>query len=361
MSENIRLLLVGPLPPPPGGMANQTRQLMRLLQSEGVLVSVVQTNAPYHPVWIGSIKGVRAAFRLAPYLRDLWRLVPGADVVHVMANSGWAWYLFAAPAIWVARRHGKPTIVNYRGGLAAEFLQSSAARVRRTLERACLVVPSEFLRAVFGRHGLSALVVPNIVDTDVFRPATRHDPADDQKTPHVVIARNLEKIYGIDVGLRALAILRTEHPGLRASIAGSGPDRAQLEALASALGLGSAVRFTGQLDVPAMAALYQSADLVLNPVRADNTPNSVLESLACGVPVVTTNVGGVPHLVEHRVTAWLTEPECPSALAEGMSIVLRDRELQRGLSTQGRIRAERCAWPVVKDQWLQIYRSTMGR
>ena len=355
------MLLVGPLPPPSGGMANQTRQLMRLLQSEGILVTVAQTNSPYYPAWIGSIKGVRAAFRFLPYFRTLWRLVPGADVVHVMANSGWAWHLFAAPAIWVARRYGKPTVVNYRGGLAAEFLQSSASRVRGMLVRVCLVVPSEFLRAVFDRHGLSAVIVPNIVDTDVFCPARIHHPAGDQQAPHVVIARNLEKIYGIDVGLRALAILRTEHPGLRVSIAGSGPERANLEALASALGLSSAVRFTGQLDVPAMAALYQSADLVLNPVRADNTPNSVLESLACGIPVVTTNVGGVPHLVEHRLTAWLTEPECPDALADGMSIVLRDRDLRRRLSTQGRIRAESCAWPVVKHQWLQVYRSTMGR
>ena len=97
-----RLTLVGPLPPPSGGMANQTRQLASLLAAEGTDVRIVQTNAPYAPAWVGKVPVVRALVRLVPYLFRLWRDVGGADIVHVMANSGWAWHLFAAPAIWIA-------------------------------------------------------------------------------------------------------------------------------------------------------------------------------------------------------------------------------------------------------------------
>jgi len=63
----MRVALIGPLPPPSGGMANQTLQLQRLLQEEGVVVELVQVNAPYQPRWLGSIKGLRALFRLLPY------------------------------------------------------------------------------------------------------------------------------------------------------------------------------------------------------------------------------------------------------------------------------------------------------
>ena len=112
-------------------MANQTRQLARLLEAEGCSVTVVRTNAPYRPAWIGRVRGVRALFRLVPYIISLWRAMRGqSDLAHVMANSGWAWHLFAAPAIRIAALRGVPVVVNYRGGEAAPFL-AAGARVRR--------------------------------------------------------------------------------------------------------------------------------------------------------------------------------------------------------------------------------------
>ncbi len=73
-----------------------------------------------------------------------------------------------------------------------------------------------------------------------------------------------------------------------------------------------------------MAALYRSADVMLNPSLADNMPISVLEALASGVPVVTTNVGGVPYLVEHEKTALLVPPQNPEAMAEAVLLLLND-------------------------------------
>ena len=353
-----RILLVGPLPPPSGGMANQTRQLKRLLEGEGIDVSLVQTNAPYRPAWVGGIPVLRAAFRLVPYLRRLWRAVVGADVVHVMANSGLAWHLLAAPAIRIAKARGRPVVVNYRGGLAAGFLERSARSVLATLAGTRLVVPTGFLQCVFRKHGVESEIIPNVVDVERFRPAEPRGTATD--APHVVIARNLETIYGIDLGLRALALVAGRHPRLSASIAGSGPERGRLEALCSELGLAERVRFTGRLEVAEMAALYGQADLVLNPSRADNTPNSILEALACGVPVVTTSVGGIPYLVQHRETAWLAEPESPESLAAGIDAVLGDPALRAELVANGLELARSCAWPAVRDRWLAAYRGAMA-
>lgn len=355
----LRLLLVGPLPPPAGGMANQTRQLQRLLSAEGVAVTLVQTNAPYRPAWAGRIPLLRALVRLLPYLARLWRAAGRVDVVHVMANSGWAWHLFAMPAIRIARARRRSVIVNYRGGLAAEFLATSASRVRSTLTGTRLVVPSGYLQGVFAAHGVPSVVIPNVVDVERFRPLPTPRPLS-PTDPHIVIARNLEPIYGIDVGLRGLARAAERIPGLRASIAGSGPARDGLLALAAELGLEGRVRFTGRLDVPQMVELYQSADLVLNPSRADNTPNSILEALACGVPVVSTDVGGIPHLVTHGRDAWLAPPDSPDSLAEGIATVLADAGLRAGLVAHGLELARACAWPRVREQWLDAYRGAQA-
>ena len=104
-----------------------------------------------------------------------------------------------------------------------------------------------------------------------------------------------------------------------------------------------------------MVRLYQSADVVLNPVRVDNAPNSVLEALACGVPVVSTRVGGVPYLVTHEATALLVDPESPESLAEAVARVLNDRQLRIGLVDRGLARARQSDWPAVRDLWLAVY------
>jgi glycosyltransferase involved in cell wall biosynthesis len=338
-------------------MANQTRQLARLLESEGVRVSLVQTNAPYHPEWIGQVRGMRALFRLLPYLGRLNSAAREADVVHVMANSGWSWHLFATPAIWIARLRGKPVVVNYRGGLAAEFLDGQARIVRATLARAsALIVPSGFLKAVFARHGMSAEVIPNVVDVLRFRPADAEDRRD-PRAPHIVVARNLEHLYGNDVAIRAFAHVRKRLPAARLTIAGSGPEAETLRRLAVELGVADAVRFAGRLDPDEMVDLYRSADLTLNPSRADNTPNSILESLACGVAVVSTDVGGVPFLVEHSQTAMLVAPDSPEPTAAAISHVLDDSMLRQRLIANGLALARGCSWVMVRTRWLELYRS----
>jgi glycosyltransferase involved in cell wall biosynthesis len=357
MAEALRVLLVGPLPPPSGGMANQTLQLRELLRREGLPVAVVDTQAPYRPAWVARVRGARALFRILPYVRALWRECRSADVVHVMANSGWSWYLFATPAIRIARLLRRPVIVNYRGGLAREFLRGRARSVRRTLRGVSLVVPSRFLEEVFRDHGMQAQVIPNVVDLDLFHPAPAGEP---KSGMHVVVVRNLERLYGIDLALRVAGLLKSRLPGLRWSIAGSGADRDEFLRLAEHLQVTDVVTFTGRLDPVQIADLLRSADLVLNPVRADNMPNSVLEALACRVPVVSTRVGGVPYLVEHGVTAWLVEPESPDALAQGVLTILGEDGLRERIVAAGRKLAESCSWQVVRSQWLHAYRSAAG-
>ena len=128
--------IVGPLPPPSGGMANQCEQLVRLLQRDGVQVELVRNNPPYSPSWIGRVPGLRAAFRLLPYLYRLWSAAGRVQVMHILANSGWAWHLFATPAAWIGRARGVGVIINYRGGNADRFFSSAPGHVLATLAKA---------------------------------------------------------------------------------------------------------------------------------------------------------------------------------------------------------------------------------
>jgi glycosyltransferase involved in cell wall biosynthesis len=352
-----KIVVVGPLPPPAGGMANQTRQLTELLRSAEADVTLVQTNAPYRPAWIGRIPAVRAGFRLVPYLWSLWQTLGQGKVMHLMANSGWAWHLFAAPAIWIAWFRGVPVVVNYRGGEAAEFLAISKGGVKFSMRQvARLIVPSAFLQEVFGRFGMAATIVPNIIDLARFHP--RDTRCSD--SVHLVVARNLEPLYDNATALRAFQIVLAQCPGARLTIAGSGPDEQRLRQLATELGVGDAVRFAGRLDRDAMAALYRSADIMLNPSLADNMPNSVLESLASGVPVVSTNVGGVPYIVQDGVTALLVPSSDPTAMAAACLNILENNDLWHRLSEAGLVEVQRYTWARVAPLLADVYHQAIA-
>jgi glycosyltransferase involved in cell wall biosynthesis len=333
-------------------MAGQTSQLADLLRGEGALVELVQTNARYRPPAIGRVRGLRAFFRLVPFCVRLWRAFARNDIAHIMANSGWSWHLVAAPAIWIARFRAVPSIVNYRGGEAMLFLRRSARIVRATLARAdALVVPSGFLQEVFAKHGISARVIPNVVDLARFR--FSNAPA--LHAQRILVARHLEPIYGIDTALRAFGEVRRVVPNATMLVAGTGVALAELVRLRDELGLRDCVTFCGPLDRDEMAEEYRKACVVLNPSRADNMPNSVLEAMASGVPVVSTNVGGVPFIVNSGLNGILVPPDDAHAMACALTTLLHDRALARRLADAAFADVQRYTWGAVRESWAQVY------
>lgn len=355
--SKLRIGLVGPLPPPSGGMANQTKQLIGLLQQQGCAVELVQVNAPYRPQWIEKVQGLRALFRLVPHLLRLWKMAGRVQVIHIMANSGWAWHLFAAPAIWIGYAHRTPVVVNYRGGEAGTFLAEQAGIIRWSIKRAALVVvPSGFLERVFAEHGIATTIVQNIINLERFQPVERA-----ASEPHLIVTRNLEEIYDIATALRAFAQVRKKHQRARLTVAGSGPLHASLQALAAELGVAEVVTFTGRLDNERIASLYQSADLLLNSSLVDNMPISLLEAMASGVPIVSTNVGGIPHLVTDGQTALLVPPADPNAMARAALQVLGEPELAGRMRAAGLRAAQNYTWERVRPLLFAAYESAIGR
>lgn len=356
--DNLHLCLVGPIPPPAGGMANQTRQLKQLLEQDGVKVTMVAVNAPYRPAIVGKVPGLRAVFRLIPYLFNLYRSIGKAQVVHVMANSGWSWHLFAAPAIAIAWLRKTPVIINYRGGHAETFFAQSWRSVHFMLRHASAVlVPSTFLQDVFTGYQQHSSIVPNILDHKLFYPASQPRVLIPGAitAPHCIVTRNLEGIYDIASAINAFHLLWQQLPQAKLTIAGTGPLLAQLQQQVTKLGLNDAVTFAGRLSSEQMAQLYRSADIMLNSSLVDNSPNSVIEAMACAVPVVSTDVGGIPKLVTHSKDALLTPPGDVQQMADFMLQILTQQPLRQQLVENALQNSKRFHWQAVRQQLLQHY------
>ncbi|QDL37528.1 glycosyltransferase [Rhodoferax sediminis] len=180
-------------------------------------------------------------------------------------------------------------------------------------------------------------------------------------SPHLVVARNLEPLYDNLTAIRALQTIRASFPQVRLTIAGSGPDEHRLRQSVQDMGLTSVVQFTGRLEHDAMAALYRSADIMLNPSLADNMPNSVLEAWASGVPVVSTNVGGIPYLAQDGVTASLVPPANPAAMAQACLALLSNKTLWQQRAQAGLQEAQRYTWLYVRPVLSDVYRRAIAQ
>ena len=350
----LRIVLVGPLAPPAGGMANQCAQLAALLRAEGASVQQLSLHGCRLPHWLARVRYLRAVLRLPVFLWRLWRAARTADLFHILANSGWSWHMQAAPALWLASMAGKPALLNYRGGEAGAFFARSARLVGWSLRRAsAITVPSSFLAELFARYGHMAHIVPNVIDLQRFAPANhRADP----HAPVILVARHLQALYDNASAVRAFAIVRASVPGAQLVLAGDGPERGALAQLAQQLGVADGVRFAGHVDNAAMPALYGACTIALNPSLADNMPISVLEALASGVPMVSTEVGGIAALLQHGVTALLVPPGDAPAMARALLSLLRQQQRAQALARNGLAHVAQFDWRHVAPLLLRHYR-----
>jgi colanic acid/amylovoran biosynthesis glycosyltransferase len=147
---------------------------------------------------------------------------------------------------------------------------------------------------------------------------------------HLVQACRLIEKKGIDLTLRAFADLHSRFPAAKLTIAGDGPLLESLKAQAAALNLAESVDFPGFLTVPQLAALYASAHVFIHPSRLtedqnqEGIPNSMIEAMATGLPVVATRHGGIPEAVTHGSTGLLSPENDAAALAASLDRLTRN-------------------------------------
>lgn len=340
------LALVGPVPPPFGGMANQVTLLLCMLRSAGVVVTPVSTNrsTPALERLLAGIPGIRTAVRELFFLARLWRGGQRSEVLHVIACSHMYFFLHVVPAVLAARLLGRRVVVNYRGGEAARFFGSLGKFWLPVLRRADTVtVPSGYLQDVFQGLGVEAKIVPNIVETESCAAIPRRPDS----PRRFVCTRNLEPYYDVETLVQAFCFVHEQLPDARLTLVGDGSRKPHIQRQLKALRLESDVILAGAVDPSRVPGHLAAADIFVNASVVDNYPNAILEAFACGLPVVTTSAGGIPYLVKDEVNGLLVKPRDPKALGEGMIRLAMDSELYARLAEQGEHTAKQHSWAAI--------------
>jgi glycosyltransferase involved in cell wall biosynthesis len=339
-----------------GGQAVQADRLLHAWSNDpDVHAWLVPVNPPPpRPLrFVTKVKYLRTVATELTYIPHLVREVACADVVHVFSASYTSFLLAPLPAILVAHALGRPVVLNYRSGEAPDHLKRSAI-ARRALARVDRnVVPSRFLVDVFASFGIDATIIPNIVDMQRFRFRQR-----EPLQPRLLSTRNFEPLYNVACTLRAFRLVQDRWPDATLTLVGGGSEAAPLRELAWRLAL-KHVTFAGRVSPDAIAEHYTANDIYIQSPNFDNMPTSVLEAYASGLPVVSTDAGGMPAILRNGEHGFLTAVNDHHALAAHVLALLDDPALARRVTRAGYHTCEACTWPNVRTEWLRVYKSVL--
>jgi glycosyltransferase involved in cell wall biosynthesis len=336
-----------------GGQSIQADALASCLRAEGWHVDMVPVNPrfPRGLRWLRRVPYLRTIANEICYLPSLVRLRK-ADVIHIYSASYFSFLLGPAPALLAARLLGKRAILNYHSGEAEDHLAHWGILVHPWLRLAHeIVVPSQFLREVFGSFGYAARVVANIADTSAFDFRERDVEG---AAPRLLSTRNLESHYGVETLVRAFVRIQKRYPGASLVIAGDGSEAQRLQDLAEALELNN-VRFRGAYRPPEAPRLYADADLFLNASAIDNQPVSVLEAFASGLPVVSTATGDIGAMLAYGDFGVIVPPKDPQAIADAVALLIEEPARRREMARQAYDSLERFCWERVREDWAAAY------
>jgi glycosyltransferase involved in cell wall biosynthesis len=271
-------------------------------------------------------------------------------------------------AALLAQWTGKPFVVTARGSdvnLIGQYaVPRRLMRWAGSQAAACIAVSSALADAL-GTLGIvptaQVQVMRNGVDLERFLPVPQAEARAaiaQQGAPLLLSVGNLVPLKGHSLCVDALALLQSAYPQARLVIAGEGPLQAALAQQVRALGLESRVALVGRVDNDQLASWYSAADLLLHPSSREGLPNVLLESLACGTPVVATRVGGIPEVIRERLAGTLIAERSARSLADAVAQRLAAPQPERATV---RLYAAAVGWESTSRMQETLFRTVLSR
>lgn len=295
--------------------------------------------------------------RLADMLSTIWFQRDNYEIAQIDVFSGPA-FLWAYLSAKLLYRLKKPYILTLHGGNLPNYAHEHPKQVRWLLNNAnAISSPSRYLQEAMKPYGQNIQVIPNALEISHYGYLQRT-----KVEPKLIWLRAFHAIYHPEMAIEVLAYLRKDFPA--AYLIMIGPDKGdgsleRTKKLAESHGFNQAVEFPGKVAKKDVSIWLNKGDIFINTTQVDNTPISVMEAMACGLCIVSTNVGGVPYLLENEQDALLVPPNDPEAMAAAVHRILTEPDLAEKLTSNARKKAEQYDWNVVLPQWEQLFQEVI--
>lgn len=271
-------------------------------------------------------------------------------LVDVFSGQAFVWAFLSAYFLKIFK---KPFILVLHGGNLPSFSRKNRFFVRQLFEWADLICsPSSYLKKELSHINPDIKIIPNPIDIKLYSFIKRKNPSS-----KLIWLRAFHQIYNPNLVPATLALLTGQFPEINISMIG--PDKGDgslqmMETLAKKHLVEKRIKITLGVSKDQVPVFLNQGDIFINTTNVDNTPVSLIEALACGLPVVSTNVGGIPYLLKHEENSLLVPPNDPEAMAAAIRRLLTEPGLTERLSVNARRKAEQFDWGIILPQWEKL-------
>lgn len=271
------------------------------------------------------------------------------DVFHVHGCSYFGFYPIVL-GVLIGNLLNKKVVVTYHGGGLKEFINKYHFFVKPILRMVdVLTVPSEYLVNILNQNRINVIKLANVLRKDNVNFLER-------KTikPNFAVSRTLSKVYNIPLAIKSFAVIKEKYPEAKLRIIGDGSLKESLMMLVEDLRLKDVV-FTGRVDNAVIGDELNKSDVYLNPTTKDSFSLSMFEAFACGLPVISTNIGAISEFLTHGVNGLLVESDNVDEMALAMeSILLKKINVSRMVNSAYKTYLK-YTWDVLEESYVKLY------
>ncbi|MGY5850370.1 glycosyltransferase family 4 protein [Salegentibacter sp. F14] len=285
--------------------------------------------------------------RLSDMLLTIIGHYKGADAVLIDTYSTRNFW-YAVYCAKLCRLLSLRYILLLHGGQLHRRIKSHAQTTKALFFNAHLnICPSAYMQEILLEEGINnARFIPNPVRRSDYTFKIRSEPK-----PHLLWVRSFAKIYNPILAIKVLEELLVDYPEAKLCMVGPKKDESFEECVAYALEKELPVEFPGLLSKDQWGKLSKDYDIFLNTTEIDNTPVSLIEAMALGLPIVSTQVGGISYLINDMKTGLLVPPGDATAMLSQVKMLLQRPKLAEKISLAARKKIEVFDWEIVKKEW----------
>jgi asparagine synthase (glutamine-hydrolysing) len=267
--------------------------------------------------------------------------------------------VFSTDAFWfalilgmLAKYYKIPYINILRGGNLPVRLIENKTISRFLFKNAFKnISPSLYLQDFFQKEGYEVKYIPNFIEIDKYQFKYR-----EKVTVNLFWLRAFHKIYNPVLAIKILKILRDK--GYNAHLCMVGPDKdgslQEVKKIAEELHIEDHLKITGRLNREEWIKESENYDIFINTTNFDNHPVSVLEAMAVGMPVISTNIGGLPFLIENGIDGILIPVNDEKIFADTIIDLVNNPQKAQVIAKNARKKSESFTWPYLKEKWLDV-------
>lgn len=304
-----------------------------------------------HTVYYASSKRNKL-LRLLNMLVRIYQHRKKADIVLIDTYSTTAFYyawLCSLLCLFLKKKY----IPILNGGNLMSRVESSPVLSNQLFGRSYInIATSSFLYEKFKEEQLNTILIENNIELYKYPFLLRSTVQ-----PKLLWVRAFHKTYNPTMAIKVVEELSKKFPDCQLTMVGPDVDGSMEEckSMCEEKGLYHQVTFTGKLSKKEWVGLSQSSDIFINTTNYDNFPISVLEAMALGMPIVSTNVGGIPYLIKNKDEGLLVDKGDVTAMSDSVQKFLTDHILTEKLSSRARAKAEEYDWVNIKSKWEALF------